>query len=117
MSIFHASRSDLPEGAQARAAFLRRGRRKGAVFPFNLSSHFTLEMISIKNWEIPLSWDAKCSLPFAVRVSKTRVVELPIIYRRGSLSILDCSLILIFFRDDDIGMVCPRILANRSLLR
>ena len=30
----------------------------------------------IKIWETPLSWHAKCSLPVAVRVSKTRVLKL-----------------------------------------
>ena len=33
-----------------------------------------LETISIKIWETPLSWLAKCSLPVAVRVSKTCVL-------------------------------------------
>ena len=36
-----------------------------------------LQMISIKIWEIPLSWHAKCSLPVAVRVLKTRLLKLP----------------------------------------
>ena len=34
-------------------------------------------MISIKSWETPLSWHAKCSLPVAVRVSKKCVLKLP----------------------------------------
>ena len=34
-------------------------------------------MISIKIWDKPLSWHAKCSLPVAVRVLKTRVLKLP----------------------------------------
>ena len=34
-------------------------------------------MISTKIWETPLSWHVKCSLPVAVRVSKTRVLKLP----------------------------------------
>ena len=34
-------------------------------------------MISIKIWETPLSWLAKCSFPVAARVSKTRVLKLP----------------------------------------
>lgn len=38
----------------------------------------TLGMISIQIWETPLSWHAKCSLPFAVRASKTRVLKFPI---------------------------------------
>ena len=38
-----------------------------------------LEMISIKIRETPLSWHAKCSLPVAVRVSKTRMLKLPMI--------------------------------------
>ena len=42
-----------------------------------LSIFYPLEMISIKIWETPLSWHAKCSLPVAVRVSKTRVLKLP----------------------------------------
>ena len=33
-------------------------------------------MINIKIWETPLSWHEKCSLPVAVRVSKTRVLNL-----------------------------------------
>ena len=45
---------------------------------FTLLSIFSpLEMISIKMWKTPLSWQAKCSLPVAVRVSKTRVPKLP----------------------------------------
>ena len=31
----------------------------------------------IRIWETPLSWHANCSLPFASRVSKTRVLKLP----------------------------------------
>ena len=34
-------------------------------------------MIRTKIWETPLSWRVKCSLPVAVRVSKTRVLKLP----------------------------------------
>ena len=34
-------------------------------------------MISIKMCETPLSWHTECSLPVAVRVSKTRVLKLP----------------------------------------
>ena len=37
-----------------------------------------LEMFSVKIWETPLPWHAKCSLPVAVRVSKTRGLKLPI---------------------------------------
>ena len=44
-----------------------------------LSIFSPLEMISIKIWETPLSWHAKFSFPVAVRVSKTRVLKLPII--------------------------------------
>ena len=43
-----------------------------------------LEMISVKIWETPVSWHAKCSLPVAVRVSKTLVLKLPIISRYGN---------------------------------
>ena len=39
-----------------------------------LSIFSPLEMISIRIWE---TWKAKCSLPVAVRVSKTRVLKLP----------------------------------------
>ena len=47
---------------------------------FTLLSTFSpLGMISIKMWETPLSWHAKCSLPVAVRVSKTRVLKLPVV--------------------------------------
>ena len=42
-----------------------------------LSIFSPLEMISINIWETPLSWHAKCSLPVAVRVLKTRVLKLP----------------------------------------
>ena len=42
-----------------------------------LSIFSPLEMIGIKNWETPLSWHAKCSLPVAVRVSKTCMLKLP----------------------------------------
>ena len=39
---------------------------------FILLSVFSLvETISLKIWERPLSWRAKCSLPVAVRGSKT----------------------------------------------
>ena len=45
---------------------------------FTLLSIFSpLEMINTKIWETPLSWYAKCSLPVAVRVLKTRVLKLP----------------------------------------
>ena len=53
-----------------------------------------LEIISTKIWETPLSWHAKFSLPVAVRVSKTRVLKLPIIYleslREGFLKLCNC---------------------------
>ena len=43
---------------------------------FTLLSIFcSLEMISLKICETPLPWHAKCSLPVAVRVSKTRVLN------------------------------------------
>ena len=43
---------------------------------FTLLSIFSpLEMISTKTWETPLSWHAKCSLPVAVRISKTPVLK------------------------------------------
>ena len=43
---------------------------------FTLLSIFSpLEMIIIKIWETSLSWHAKCSLPVAVRVSKTLVLK------------------------------------------
>ena len=42
-----------------------------------LSTFSRLGMISIKIWETPLSWHTECSLPVAVRVSKTRVLKLP----------------------------------------
>ena len=38
-----------------------------------------LDTLSLKGWERPLSWRAKYSLPVEVRVSKTRVLKLPII--------------------------------------
>ena len=45
---------------------------------FKLLSIFSpLEMSSIKIWGTIRSWHAKCSLPVAVRVSKTRVLKLP----------------------------------------
>ena len=41
---------------------------------FTLLSIFSpLKMISIKIWETPLPWLAKCSLPVAVRDSKTTI--------------------------------------------
>ena len=42
-----------------------------------LSTFSRLWMISIKMCETPLSWHTECSLPVAVRVSKTRVLKLP----------------------------------------
>ena len=46
---------------------------------FTLLSIFSpLEMISIKIRETPLPWYAKCSLPVAVRISRMRVLKLPI---------------------------------------
>ena len=42
-----------------------------------------LEMNSIKIWETIRSKNANCSLPVAVRVSKTRVLKLPIISQRS----------------------------------
>ena len=48
---------------------------------FTLLSIFSpLEVISIKIWETPLPWHAKCSLRVAVGVSKTRAVMLPLIH-------------------------------------
>ena len=48
---------------------------------FTMLSMFSrLWMISIKIWETPLSWHTECSLPVAVRVSKTRVLKLPITF-------------------------------------
>ena len=45
---------------------------------FTLQSTFSsLAMISMKVWETPLSWHAKCPLPVAVFVSKTRVLKPP----------------------------------------
>ena len=47
---------------------------------FTLPSIFSpLEMNSIKIWETIRSKNANCSLPVAVRVSKTRVLKLPFI--------------------------------------
>ena len=37
----------------------------------------------MKMWETPLSWHAKFSLPVAVRVLKTSVLKLPIIFPRS----------------------------------
>jgi len=42
-----------------------------------LSTFSRLWMISIKMCETPLSWHTECSLPVAVRVSKTSVLKLP----------------------------------------
>ena len=36
-------------------------------------------MISIKIWETPLSWRAKYFLPVSVRVSKARLLKLPVV--------------------------------------
>ena len=50
---------------------------------FTLQKTFSsLEMISIKIWETSLSLHAKCSLPVAVRVSKMRVLKLPVLKPR-----------------------------------
>ena len=43
-----------------------------------LSIFSPLEMISMKICETPLPCHAKCSLPVAVRVSKMRMLKLPI---------------------------------------
>ena len=59
------------------ATFLSHER---TVFLFYLSSHYHIyilslfalvEMITLKIWERPMSWPSKCSLPVAVRGSKT----------------------------------------------
>ena len=43
---------------------------------FTLLSTFSpLGLIIMKIWGTPLSWHAKCPLPVAVRVSKTRVLK------------------------------------------
>ena len=57
------------------------GHQKCTVFLFDLSSHYHIftflslfalvETITLKIWEKPMSWPAKCSLPVAVRGSKT----------------------------------------------
>ena len=47
----------------------------------------SLEMICLKICETPLPWHAKCSLPVAVRVSKTRVLKLPIDERGKSVQL------------------------------
>ena len=53
---------------------------------FTLLSIFSPSAIgSIKSWETIRSWHAKCSLPVAVRVSKTRVFKLPIYTSYGAL--------------------------------
>ena len=49
-----------------------------------LSIFSASEMISVKRWDTPLSWHTKCSLPVAVRVSKTRVLKHPNIPQNGS---------------------------------
>ena len=46
-----------------------------------LSIFSPLEMISIKIWETPLPWHAKCSLPVAVHVLKTRMLKRPTVTR------------------------------------
>ena len=43
-----------------------------------LSTVSSLGMITVKIWETPLSWHAKCSLPLAVCVSKRRMLKLTI---------------------------------------
>ena len=53
---------------------------------FTLLSIFSpLEMNSIKIWETIRSKNANCSLPVAVRVSKTRALKLPIVKRQVPL--------------------------------
>ena len=51
-------------------------------------------MISIKIWETPLSCHAKCSLPVAVRVSKTLVLKLPIILNNYWMRLIMISWII-----------------------
>ena len=67
------------------------GNRKWAIFTltcphtttFTLLSVFSpLEISSINIWETIRSWHAKCSLPVAVRVSKTRELKLPNVRHR-----------------------------------
>ena len=80
----------LPSACQKRAClsmriFETRTATGSQPFPLLTCRHTTtfillsifspLEMISIKIWETPLSWHAKCSLPVAVRVLKTRVPQ------------------------------------------
>ena len=64
---------------------------------FTLPSIFSpLEMIYKKIWETTLPWHAKCSLPVAVGVSKTRVLKLPSVYRGTApkyFFILTCAVI------------------------
>ena len=42
-----------------------------------LSTFSRLGMISVKVWKTPLCWHTECSLPVAVRVSKTRMLKVP----------------------------------------
>ena len=46
----------------------------------SLSIFSLLDTLSLKSWERPRSWRARYSLPVAVRVSKTRVLKLPILF-------------------------------------
>ena len=69
----------LPEST---ASVALRHLGKWAVFPFNLSSYNHIYiakylLIDTKIWETPKSWHAKCSLPVAIRVVKTRVLKPP----------------------------------------
>ena len=59
---------------------------------FILQSIFSsLETISIKIWETPLPWHVKCSLPVAVRVSKTPVLKLPNVFEPRTIPEVNSS--------------------------
>ena len=67
---------------------------------FTLLSIFSpLEIIGIKTGMTPLSWNAKCSLPVAVRVSKTHVLKLPVAATSGKLSSFQLKVLTVFLQN------------------
>ena len=68
-----------------------------------------LEMIRIKIWETPLSCHAKCSLPVAVRVSKTRVLKLPSTWMGDHRKVLLTTISNLCFKDVRAHCYCASL--------
>ena len=91
-STVYRSRSLAILGSLSTRVFETRTATGSELFSFLTCPHTTtftllcifspLEMNSRKIWETIRSKNANCSLPVAVRVSKTRVLKLPICIRR-----------------------------------